>query len=181
MSGIFTINFADFTYEATPTSIWSVTEIGTAIIVASSPIIRPLFDRVFHSIVSSARTNNRYTYNNNSNNQTLKSITKASGFDRLGGEEIPLQDIERGGVVATVTAGTPSASTKSVEDFHSYMSRWIRPFISQMRVRARRNDGRMEVWSCEIDLLQSFFERFSVVTKVIIHIRIHYDTYISSL
>jgi hypothetical protein len=48
-------------------------------------------------------------------------------------------------------------------------------------VRARRNDGRMEVWSCEIDLLQSFFERFSVVTKVIIHIRIHYDTYISSL
>jgi hypothetical protein len=122
MSGIFTINFADFTYEATPTSIWSVTEIGTAIIVASSPIIRPLFDRVFHSIVSSARTNNRYTYNNNSNNQTLKSITKASGFDRLGGEEIPLQDIERGGVVATVTAGTPSASTKSVEDFHSYMS-----------------------------------------------------------
>jgi hypothetical protein len=61
------------------------------------------------------------------------------------------------------------------------MSRWIRPFISQMRVRARRNDGRMEVWSWEIDLLQSFFERFSVVTKVIIHIRIHYDTYISSL
>ncbi|CZR70297.1 uncharacterized protein PAC_20199 [Phialocephala subalpina] len=102
MSGIFTIDFADFTFTATPTSIWSVTEIGTAIVVASSPIIRPLFDKVFHSIVSS-RQSNRYTFNN-SNTTTLRLSTKASGFDRLGGDEAPLNDIERQGGVATITS-----------------------------------------------------------------------------
>lgn len=46
------IDFDDFSYTVVPVMIWTCAECGIAILVASSALLRPVFDKVFHRILS---------------------------------------------------------------------------------------------------------------------------------
>lgn len=117
MSGIFTIDFTDFTFTETRTSIWSVSEIGTAIVVASSPMLRPLFDKVFHNTSSSFRTgsNNPYDHSHPKSNDI------GAGFGRLT-DELPLTHLEREGAVAhrAQVIASSADSNNSLDEYHTY-------------------------------------------------------------
>jgi hypothetical protein len=117
MSGIFTIDFSDFTYAATQTSIWSVSEIGTAIVVASSPMIRPIFDKIFHSLSSSIRSTRNGPYDQSH----TKPADNGTGFGQLT-DELPLTHMERQGVVThrVQVVANPADSENSLDEYHAY-------------------------------------------------------------
>lgn len=65
-------------------------EIGTAIVVASSPMIRPIIDKIFHSISLSFPTSKNDLYDQ----AHTRASVKGAGFGRLT-DELPLTHIER--------------------------------------------------------------------------------------
>ncbi|KAI3393495.1 hypothetical protein diail_4216 [Diaporthe ilicicola] len=46
------IDFDDFSYTVIPVMTWTTAEAGVAILVASSALLRPVFDKLFHRILS---------------------------------------------------------------------------------------------------------------------------------
>ena len=63
------VNFNDFVWSGTPAIEWAIVEPGVAILVASGPILRPLFDKLIpHTLLRTVRT-------------------KTSSSDRQGGFE----------------------------------------------------------------------------------------------
>lgn len=54
LAAVTSVNFTDFSYSARMSHIWSVAENGVAValVVSSSPFLRPLFDRVFKNVLT---------------------------------------------------------------------------------------------------------------------------------
>ena len=66
---VLSVDFNDFVWSGTPAIEWAIVEPGVAILVASGPILRPLFDKLIpHTFLRTART-------------------KTSSSDRQGGFE----------------------------------------------------------------------------------------------
>lgn len=113
MSGIFTNAFADFTHAATQTSIWSVSEMGTAIVVASSPITRPIFDKIFQSIRLLGSNRNPYT----DTGSTPKN--RNADFGRLH-DELPLKNIVSQPATVTNITAESRGPEESLDNYHTY-------------------------------------------------------------
>ena len=110
------IDFSDFTFAATRTTIWSVLEMGTTIVV-SSPMIQPIFHKTFHSISSPFRRSKNDPYDQV---HTRGSI-KGTGFGRLT-DELPLTHMEpQDGVAHRAQAiANPAGSDNSLDECHAY-------------------------------------------------------------
>ncbi|KAK2606944.1 hypothetical protein N8I77_005663 [Diaporthe amygdali] len=52
LTSLNSINFDDFSYTVIPVMTWTTAEAGVAILVASSALLRPVFDKMFHRILS---------------------------------------------------------------------------------------------------------------------------------
>ncbi|KAF6790390.1 integral membrane protein [Colletotrichum sojae] len=56
LASVFTVDFLDFSYTSPNAMTWSSAEMGVALMVSSSPILRPVFDRVFGRFISTLRS-----------------------------------------------------------------------------------------------------------------------------
>lgn len=52
LTSLNSIDFDDFSYTVIPVMTWTTAEAGVAILVASSALLRPVFDKLFHRILS---------------------------------------------------------------------------------------------------------------------------------
>ncbi|KAI7783217.1 integral membrane protein [Diaporthe eres] len=52
LTSLNSIDFEDFSYTVIPVMTWTTAEAGVAILVASSALLRPVFDKLFHRILS---------------------------------------------------------------------------------------------------------------------------------
>lgn len=52
LTSLNSIDFEDFSYTVIPVMTWTTAEAGVAILVASSALLRPVFDKMFHRILS---------------------------------------------------------------------------------------------------------------------------------
>ncbi|OCL15437.1 hypothetical protein AOQ84DRAFT_384022 [Glonium stellatum] len=111
------IDFTDFTFAAKGAHIWSVTEIGVSIVVASSPMLRPLFDKVFHTVASF--TNVSRTELSCYSIRPGGSSAKSVGFVEVG-DQIALKDLcaQRNVVESRTTASTVN-SRVFLDECHS--------------------------------------------------------------
>lgn len=80
-------------------------------------MIRPIFDKIFHSLSSPIRTsrNNPYAQTH------TKSIDNGTGFGHFV-DELPLTHMERQGVVVhrVQVVANPADSDNSLDEYHSY-------------------------------------------------------------
>ncbi|KAF9872095.1 integral membrane protein [Colletotrichum karsti] len=56
LASVFAVDFLDFSYTSPTAMIWASAEVGVALMVSSSPILRPVFDRVFGRFISTLRS-----------------------------------------------------------------------------------------------------------------------------
>ena len=60
LKSIYDVDFTDFTYTSPVAITWAAAEIGVALIISSSPVLRPVFDLVFGRFISSIRSSGRH-------------------------------------------------------------------------------------------------------------------------
>ncbi|KAF2804350.1 uncharacterized protein BDZ99DRAFT_575572 [Mytilinidion resinicola] len=106
-----TVNFKDFSTDAKDAHIYSVVEVGIAIIVSCSPTLRPIFDKIFRTISNLSSGTKSNIGNQYLSNRTGRSTT-ADGFMQMG-DEIALKSMDgrsRDGRVETrITASGTSS------------------------------------------------------------------------
>ncbi|KXH40966.1 integral membrane protein [Colletotrichum salicis] len=56
LASVFSVDFLDFSYTSPNAMVWSSAEMGVALMVSSSPILRPVFDRIFGRFISTLRS-----------------------------------------------------------------------------------------------------------------------------
>ncbi|KAL0932859.1 uncharacterized protein CTRU02_211822 [Colletotrichum truncatum] len=56
LASIFAVDFLDFSFTSPTAMIWASAEIGVALMVSSSPVLRPVFDRIFGRFISTLRS-----------------------------------------------------------------------------------------------------------------------------
>ncbi|OCK85403.1 hypothetical protein K432DRAFT_318302 [Lepidopterella palustris CBS 459.81] len=102
---VLNVDFTDFTYAARTAHIYSVVEIGVAIIVACSPTLRPLFDKIFRGITSLSSGNKSSAYGNRYASNRGGNSTTTDGFMKMG-DEIALKSVDdrTGRVETRITA-----------------------------------------------------------------------------
>ncbi|KAK1762011.1 hypothetical protein QBC33DRAFT_552908 [Phialemonium atrogriseum] len=108
------IDFDNFSYSVTGVIIWTYAETGVVILVACSPLLRPIFDKIFRRFLSSARGEPPRTSHpsldhlNSSTGRAKIRRKRRSGFVTVGESEesLELGDVTGGGHVETrVMAG----------------------------------------------------------------------------
>lgn len=117
MGTIFTINFADFSYDGRITHMWAITEPCVAIMVASSPMLRPLFDRVFRIVLSSVHHSQpRVYYGDNTKNTQVLSLKQGNTFSRMD-DEIALNQFSghHRSVETAISPGAEGSLSESIE------------------------------------------------------------------
>lgn len=80
---VVTMDFKDPSYSGMVPDLLTILEVGVAIIVSSSTILRPVFDRVFHSIASFTGSQ-KYPDQSNTRSQSRSRSRKLSDSARLG-------------------------------------------------------------------------------------------------
>jgi hypothetical protein len=86
------VDLNDMAYSMIFPDIFCVSEIGFAIIISSSAIIRPVFDRVFHGIRSISKTS--ADINQDPETQTAPKRNAPSILDRRWSEYVAHGDLE---------------------------------------------------------------------------------------
>jgi hypothetical protein len=110
----FKVDFTDFTFSARIGHILSVAEAGVAVIVASSPILRPLFDKIFHSMSSFGSRGQ--TYANSHQRSTIVRTTSKPRPLRSMDDEVALYQLDdRGNAVTTYASAGKDGSEFSIE------------------------------------------------------------------
>lgn len=111
LAAVLNVDFNDFTFSAKTAHVWSVAEAGVAIIVSSSPLLRPIFDKVFGKFISltgsgsRSRRDNNSGYVNSGNGPMLRS-TPAKGLKGSRGFiEMDDTDLELRGMSHKPNAG----------------------------------------------------------------------------
>ncbi|KAI3542584.1 integral membrane protein [Colletotrichum filicis] len=56
LASVFSVDFLDFSFTSPNAMVWSSAEMGVALMVSSSPILRPVFDRIFGRFISTLRS-----------------------------------------------------------------------------------------------------------------------------
>ncbi|TEA15717.1 Satratoxin biosynthesis SC1 cluster protein 4 [Colletotrichum sidae] len=56
LASVYAVDFNDFSFTSPTAMIWTSAEMGVALMVSSSPILRPVFDRVFGRFISTLRS-----------------------------------------------------------------------------------------------------------------------------
>lgn len=107
LAAVLRVDFTDFTFTARTAHSWSVAECGVAIIVSSSPLLRPIFDRVFKKFLSVTGSRNRsgrglkYDRSNRagSNHRFSRPTTNKNpdGFYPMGDSDVELNGINGNG------------------------------------------------------------------------------------
>ncbi|KAI0595078.1 hypothetical protein F4775DRAFT_571343 [Biscogniauxia sp. FL1348] len=93
-----TLDFTDFAYTVPEVILWTYAEVGVVILVACSPLLRPIFDRVFRRFISSARSKSlepshgSFNYLNSASQPKNKSAVR-SGFRSVGDSEESLVEL----------------------------------------------------------------------------------------
>ncbi|KAI1208991.1 uncharacterized protein F4807DRAFT_106295 [Annulohypoxylon truncatum] len=93
---ILQIDYNDVSYTAVQTMLYGASEIGVAIIVSNSPLLRPVFDRVLPACRSEASS-----WREKGNDMVMarkRKSTKSSGFTQMVGES--QEDLELGNMGA---------------------------------------------------------------------------------
>ncbi|XDG06920.1 hypothetical protein ABKA04_006535 [Annulohypoxylon sp. FPYF3050] len=93
---ILQIDYTDVSYTAVQTTLYGASEIGVAIIVSNSPLLRPVFDRVLPVCRSEVST-----WKEKGNDMVMsrkRKSTKSSGFTQMIGES--REDLELGNMGA---------------------------------------------------------------------------------
>ncbi|KAI1457432.1 hypothetical protein F4805DRAFT_428660 [Annulohypoxylon moriforme] len=93
---ILQINYTDISYTAVETTLYGASEIGVAIIVSNSPLLRPVFDRMLPACRSEVST-----WREKGSDMVMarkRKSTKSSGFTQMMGES--QEDLELGNMGA---------------------------------------------------------------------------------
>ncbi|KAK7446482.1 integral membrane protein [Colletotrichum acutatum] len=56
LASVFSVDFLDFSFTSPNAMVWSSAEMGVALMISSSPILRPVFDRIFGRFISTLRS-----------------------------------------------------------------------------------------------------------------------------
>lgn len=96
---IIKMDFADITYSGIVVDLLTILELGVAIIVSSSTILRPVFDRIFHSTGSVAGSANKPQDWSRSCNQSRGQVLS---------DTMPLEDFRTDRANKAWTEGPPS-------------------------------------------------------------------------
>ncbi|KAF5001739.1 hypothetical protein FDECE_10872 [Fusarium decemcellulare] len=118
------IDFKDFSYTVPEVITWTYAETGVVILVACSPLLRPIFDKTFTRFLSSARSKTPYgpshDSRNNLNNAPIMppkmNHKMRNGFVTVGDSEESLelrQIMSEGRVESKATGGRDPNSTKA--------------------------------------------------------------------
>lgn len=75
------INFADFSFTILPVMTWTTAEVGVTIMVASSALLRPVFDKLFHRMLSLSGSSRHHPLG--PSNQYSKSPSNKVGSSRV--------------------------------------------------------------------------------------------------
>jgi hypothetical protein len=106
------MSFEDITFELALQMILCITEIGTGIIAASSPFLRPLFDRLFHGIAW-IRDN---SLGKNSSRFTKYSAATRSYHDSELGKSVGDSDVALHDVGGLITQASEGASCVGLDE-----------------------------------------------------------------
>lgn len=107
------LDFDDFSYTVPEVITWTYAETGVIILVACSPLLRPIFDTAFRRFLSRASTDNSAPtpggMRNYGSNKTHSHSKTRAGFMTVGDsqESLELGDLPPGGrpTKVSVTAG----------------------------------------------------------------------------
>jgi hypothetical protein len=100
------MSFTDISYDIKLPTILCITEIGVAIIVACSPILRPVFDRIFRTIESI--TNSGVDQSSRRHSHIINSGYHGRMKELVGDSEVELREGE--GVVAQASGSVKDGS-----------------------------------------------------------------------
>lgn len=131
------LDFDDFSYTVPSVVTWTAAETGVVILVACSPLLRPIFDKLFRRFLSSGRSRNQYNYGSSRNTPQFnsqshmqpksKASSKArsktrSGFVTVGDsdESLELGDMVREGrIESKAEARDRQGSTAGLHEWPS--------------------------------------------------------------
>lgn len=95
------LDFEDFAYTVPSVVTWTAAETGVVILVACSPLLRPIFDKLFRRFLSSARSRNQYNnygtsqntphFHSQSHIQSKSKNKTRGGFVTVGDSEESLE------------------------------------------------------------------------------------------
>ncbi|KAH7136725.1 hypothetical protein B0J13DRAFT_625367 [Dactylonectria estremocensis] len=92
------IDFDDFSYSVPEVITWTYAECGVVILVACSPLLRPIFDKLFRRFLSSAKRTDQYgpsyesrNFQNSANTVPKMGSKMRSGFMTVGESEESLE------------------------------------------------------------------------------------------
>lgn len=104
------MDFEDASYSGMVPDLLTILEVGVAIIVSSSTILRPVFDRIFHSISSVTGSQKYYGQGQSQSQSQSRSRSRSRGLSdaailgpssvekpnkvQVWADEMPLADIE---------------------------------------------------------------------------------------
>ncbi|KAI5925280.1 hypothetical protein F4810DRAFT_659796 [Camillea tinctor] len=95
-----TLDFTDFAYTVPTVILWTYAEVGVVILVACSPLLRPIFDKVFQRFMSTVRSKSiepshgSFNYLNSASQPKSKTAIR-SGFVSVGDSEESLVELGR--------------------------------------------------------------------------------------
>jgi hypothetical protein len=130
---VLNVDFTDFSASAKESHIFSVAEAGVALIVACSPTLRPIFDKIFRTISHLSSGTKSNIGNAYISNGTGRSNTNADGFMEMG-DEVALKSMggrSRNGRIETRITASGTSSEEYLSEERDVKGTNASPFESQ--------------------------------------------------